>query len=257
MMMQLDSTQNPKVRKMVRYRDRPSLRRNDLVVLVEGVREIERAVAAGWKLRQTFWEPGSTTLPTWALNQGQHFRCAAAVYEKLVLRENGAGAISLVEQPSAALENLVLPAKPWIMVLDGLEKPGNVGAILRTAESVGVDAVLFSSLECDPYSPQSVRNSTGALFQLQLASAPRQEIQEWLAEQQIKPYALHLEGSKPHHEVNWTEACAMVMGSEDRGLDSSWSTIDRVVIPMRGKVDSLNVSVAAAVVLYEGLRQRS
>jgi TrmH family RNA methyltransferase len=163
----------------------------------------------------------------------------------------------LVEQPSAALENLVLPAKPWIMVLDGLEKPGNVGAILRTAESVGVDAVLFSSLECDPYSPQSVRNSTGALFQLQLASAPRQEIQEWLAKQQIKPYALHLEGAKPHHEVNWTEACAMVMGSEDRGLDTSWSTIDRVVIPMRGKVDSLNVSVAAAVVLYEGLRQRS
>ena len=163
----------------------------------------------------------------------------------------------MVEQPAAALEDLVLPAKPWIMVLDGLEKPGNVGAILRTAESVGVDAVLFSSLECDPYSPQSVRNSTGALFQLQLASAPRQEIQEWLAKQQIKPYALHLEGSKPHHEVNWTEACAMVMGSEDRGLDSSWNTIDRVVIPMRGKVDSLNVSVAAAVVLYEGLRQRS
>ena len=79
--MQLDSTQNPKVRKMVRYRDRPSLRRNDLVVLVEGVREIERAAAAGWKLRQTFWEPGTTTLPPWAINLGQHFRCAAAVYE--------------------------------------------------------------------------------------------------------------------------------------------------------------------------------
>jgi tRNA(Leu) C34 or U34 (ribose-2'-O)-methylase TrmL len=105
--------------------------------------------------------------------------------------------------------------------------------------------------------PLKLQNQLEAKHIIFDGSSAKQEIQEWLAEQQIKPYALHLEGAKPHHEVNWTEACAMVMGSEDRGLDSSWSAIDRVVIPMRGKVDSLNVSVAAAVVLYEGLRQRS
>ena len=161
-MLQLDSTQNPKVRQLIRYREKSALRRKDGVVLVEGVRELERAVAAGWTLRQTFWEPATAHVPAWAQGHGQHFRCASAVYEKLVLRENGAGAVGLLAQPVASLDNLVLPAKPWILVLDGLEKPGNVGAILRTADAVGVDAVVFSSLECDPYSPQAVRNSTDA-----------------------------------------------------------------------------------------------
>ncbi|MEY2971581.1 MAG: hypothetical protein RL738_422 [Bacteroidota bacterium] len=255
-MLQLDSTQNPKVRQLIRYREKSALRRKDAVVVVEGVREIERAVAAGWSLRQTFWQPSTSALPQWAVGKGQHFRCAPAVYDKLVLRENGAGAVALVDQPDARLDALVLPKNPWIMVLDGLEKPGNVGAILRTAEAVGVDAVVFSSLDCDPYSPQSVRNSTGALFSLRLASAPREAVQVWLAEHGITAYALHLEGATPHHDVDWRAASAMVMGPEDRGLEASWAGAQRVKIPMRGRVDSLNVSVAAAVVLYEGLRQR-
>ncbi len=256
-MLQLDSTQNPKVRTLIRYREKSAHRRKDGVVLVEGVRELERAVAAGWTLRQTFWEPATASLPAWAQGHGQHFRCAPAVYDKLVLRENGAGAVGLLAQPTAALEDLNLPAKPWVLVLDGLEKPGNVGAILRTADAVGVDAVLFSSLECDPYSPQSVRNSTGAVFSLALASAPRSAVQQWLRERGVTPFALHLEGATPHHEVDWTQATAMVLGPEDRGLEASWSEALRVKIPMKGRVDSLNVSVAAAVVLYEGLRQRA
>lgn len=256
-MLQLDSTQNPKVRQLIRYREKSALRRKDGVVLVEGVRELERAVAAGWNLRQTFWEPATASLPGWAVGHGQHFRCASAVYDKLVLRENGAGAVGLLEQPTAGLHDLTLPAKPWILVLDGLEKPGNVGAILRTADAVGVDAVLFSSLECDPYSPQSVRNSTGAVFSLALAAAPRAEVQQWLRDRGVTPFALHLEGAKPHHEVDWTQATAMVLGPEDRGLEASWADALRVKIPMKGRVDSLNVSVAAAVVLYEGMRQRA
>lgn len=256
-MLQLDSTQNPKVRQLIRYREKSALRRKDAVVLVEGVRELERAVMAGWKLRQTFWEPTTVQIPDWAVDHGQHFRCASAVYEKLVVRENGAGAVGLVAQPDAELDALRLPAEPWVLVLDGLEKPGNVGAILRTADAVGVDAVVFSSLDCDPYSPQSVRNSTGALFNLQLASASRDEVQHWLASHGITPFALHLEGAIPHHDVNWTKASAMVLGPEDRGLEASWGGAERVKIPMNGSVDSLNVSVAAAVVLYEGLRQRS
>ena len=256
-MLQLDSTQNPKVRQLVRYRDKSAHRRKDGVILIEGVRELERAVAAGWTLRQTFWEPSTAQLPAWAEGHGQHFRCASAVYDKLVVRENGAGAVGLAILPAHRLEDLKLPVQPWIVVLDGLEKPGNVGAILRTADAVGVDAVIFSSLDCDPYSPQAVRNSTGALFNLQLASAPREEVQAWLASHGIPPYALHLEGATPHHSVDWTKASAMVLGPEDRGLEASWGASQRVKIPMRGTVDSLNVSVAAAVVLYEGLRQRS
>lgn len=256
MMLQLDSTQNPKVRQLIRYREKPALRRKDDVVLVEGVRELERAVAAGWNLRQTFWEPSTAQLPAWAQGRGQHFRCSAAVYEKLVLRENGAVAVGLLDQQVQGLDDLKLPAHPWILVLDGLEKPGNVGAILRTADAVGVDAVLFSSLECDPYSPQSVRNSTGALFQMATVAAPREAVQEWLRERGVTPYALHLDGATPHHQVDWRQASAMILGPEDRGLEASWAHALRVKIPMRGRVDSLNVSVAAAVVLYEGLRQR-
>jgi TrmH family RNA methyltransferase len=256
-MLQLDSTQNPKVRQLVRYRDKPTLRRKDGVILIEGVREIQRAVAAGWVLRQTFWEPSTGVIPPWALGHGQHFRCASVVFDKLVVRENGAGAVALADHPEQQLEDLKLPDKPWIVVLDGLEKPGNVGAILRTADAVGVDAVIFSSLDCDPFSPQAVRNSTGAIFTLQLASAPRAEVQSWLAASGIESYALHLEGAVPHNSVNWTMASAMVLGPEDRGLEASWGDSSRVKIPMRGSVDSLNVSVAAAVVLYEGMRQRA
>lgn len=256
-MLQLDSTQNPKVRHLVRYRDKAALRRKDGVVLIEGVRELERAVAAGWSLRQTFWEPSAAAVPSWAVGHGQHFRCAPAVYEKLAVREHGSGAVGLASMPKHDLASLKLPDHPWIVVLDGLEKPGNVGAILRTADAVGVDAVVFSSLDCDPYSPQAVRNSTGALFHLQLASAPRGEVQNWLQERGITPYALHLEGARSHHDVAWTQASAMILGPEDRGLEASWGGASRVKIPMHGSVDSLNVSVAAAVVLYEGLRQRT
>ena len=111
-MLQLDSTQNPKVRQLVRYRDKSAHRRKDGIILIEGVRELERAVAAGWTLRQTFWEPSTAQLPPWAEGHGQHFRCASAVYDKLVVRENGAGAVGIAILPDHRLENLKLGSQP-------------------------------------------------------------------------------------------------------------------------------------------------
>jgi len=156
------------------------------------------------------------------------------------------------------LSLLRLPASPLIVVLDGLEKPGNVGAIMRSANAVGADAVLFSQLECDPLSPQAIRNSLGGIFHCQTAMASREDCMAWLKANQITPVLMHLDGKSSHTSSDLSGSLAIVVGPEAEGLQSSWSESEaiKICIPMKGVVDSLNVSVSTAVVLFEALRQR-
>jgi RNA methyltransferase, TrmH family len=236
----IESIQNPKVKQVLRWREKPASRRKEGLCLVEGAREVERALLSGWELTACFEREGVDFG-----HPGMRMRplaCQAEVFEKMVVRQRGVDVLGIFR----------------ILVLDGVEKPGNLGAILRTADAAGVDAVVLSSVQCDAYSPESIRNSLGGIFHVPLVDATRTEVQMWLDRNKIPVYQLHLQGSSSPYATDLMGSVAIVLGAEDTGLDGSWNMLPggRLKLPMAGVVDSLNVSVTAGVILYEVLRQR-
>ncbi|HAG06111.1 MAG TPA: rRNA methyltransferase [Cryomorphaceae bacterium] len=252
----IESIQNPKVKQVLRWREKPASRRKEGLCLVEGAREVERALLSGWELTACFEREGVDFG-----HPGMRMRplaCQAEVFEKMVVRQRGVDVLGIFRTPQRTLADLTFPANPLILVLDGVEKPGNLGAILRTADAAGVDAVVLSSVQCDAYSPESIRNSLGGIFHVPLVDATRTEVQMWLDRNKIPVYQLHLQGSSSPYATDLTGSVAIVLGAEDTGLDGSWNMLPggRLKLPMAGVVDSLNVSVTAGVILYEVLRQR-
>ena len=145
-----------------------------------------------------------------------------------------------------------------ILVLEGVEKPGNLGAVLRTADAAGIDAVIICDPLIDFYNPNVIRSSVGCVFTNQIASASTEETIQWLRKNSISIYCTYLKASRPYHEVDYTNSSAIIMGTEAVGLSDAWidSSNENIIIPMQGKIDSMNVSTAAAVVVFEASRQR-
>jgi TrmH family RNA methyltransferase len=143
-------------------------------------------------------------------------------------------------------------------VLESVEKPGNLGAILRTADAAGLDSVIICDPQTDFYNPNVIRSSIGCIFTNQVASATSDETLAWLKKNNITPYSTYLKASRPYHAVDFTKPSAIVMGTESTGLSDTWITPDQnpIIIPMQGRIDSMNVSTAAAVVVFEARRQR-
>lgn len=252
----IESLQNAKVKQVLRWREKSSARRKDGICLVEGAREVQRALKSGWILKECY-----TRVDVEFAESGMRMRalaCSDEVFEKMVLRQRGVDVLGIFEIQLKTLGEITLGENPMILVLDGIEKPGNVGAILRTANAAGVDLVLASSLHCDLYSPEVIRNSLGGIFDLDIVDLDRHEIQRWLADQRIPVLQMHLSADHSPYELDLKSGFAVVFGSEDRGLDGSWNMLKggRMKLPMQGVVDSLNVSVSAGVLLYEAVRQR-
>jgi TrmH family RNA methyltransferase len=145
-----------------------------------------------------------------------------------------------------------------ILILESVEKPGNLGAMLRTADAAGIDAVICCESQTDFYNPNVIRSSIGTVFTTQIASASTVDTIQWLKEKEIKIYCTYLLAAMPYHKVDFRQRCAIVMGTESQGLTESWinHADANIIIPMQGKIDSLNVSTAAAVVVFEAKRQR-
>lgn len=251
--MVIESTQNPKFKTMLRWREKSSARRKEGICLVEGLREVDRALAAGWKVvlalhRENLDVPGAL----------RSFSCTSAIFDRLVVRKGTAEVLVAFEPKTWRLEDLVLRENALVLVADGTEKPGNLGAILRTANAVQVDAVIASSTSLDVYGPEVVRNSLGGLFATPFVEAPREEVQEWLLAKGFKSFQMHLEGAESPYHTDLNGRTALIVGAEDQGLDATWdhAAPHRLKLPMAGVVDSLNVSVAAGIILYEALRQR-
>jgi TrmH family RNA methyltransferase len=164
----------------------------------------------------------------------------------------------LAEQKRHALENLALSKNPLLLILEAVEKPGNLGAVLRTADAAGIDAVIICDQLVDFYNPNVIRSSVGCVFTNQIASAPSEHAIEWLKKNKINVYCTYLKASKPYYEIDYTHPAAIVMGTESQGLSNKWieNAEANIIIPMRGKIDSMNVSTAAAVVIFEAARQR-
>jgi TrmH family RNA methyltransferase len=166
--------------------------------------------------------------------------------------------LAVAEQKVHEITNIKLSASPLVLILESVEKPGNLGAILRTADAAGIDAVIICDPLTDFYNPNVIRSSIGCVFTTQIASATSEDTIQWLKKNGISIYCTYLKASKQYHLVDYKIPSAIVMGTESTGLSDLW--VERsdanIIIPMHGKIDSMNVSTAAAVVVFEAKRQR-
>jgi RNA methyltransferase, TrmH family len=256
----ITSTHNPKVRSLLAL-EKPRERRKQGLFVVEGRKEIALALQAGYKIGNLFFcEDLITRQELEKLGVTDKFVASVSrdVFEKIAIRENTGGVLAVAEQKTHRLDAIRLSANPLVLVLESVEKPGNLGAILRTADAAGLDAVVICDPKTDFYNPNVIRSSVGCIFTNQVASATSDETLAWLKKHNITPYSTYLKASRPYHTVDFTKPSAIVMGTESTGLSETWVTEDQnpIIIPMQGKVDSMNVSTAAAVIVFEARRQR-
>lgn len=259
-MEKITSLQNPLVKKAQSLREARE-RRSLGMTIIDGAREIERAFNAGVFPDKVFYIKGrdEAVLKRFMSKKVDCIEVSNPVMEKLAYGERHEGIIAVAKTPSFALKDLKLSPKPLIVVLESLEKPGNLGAVLRTCDGAGVDAVLVCDPKTDIYNPNVIRSSTGVIFSLPVVSAEHLEIASFLKSKKIKICALHPAAAQNYTKVDLKGSWALVLGREDQGLSDNWLKLADVKakIPMNGIADSLNVSTSAAIILYEALRQRS
>jgi len=262
MIEKITSTQNPKIKNILKLQQKSSERKKQNLVVIEGLREIGLALKSGMKLKSilfcsdilSFEEIEST------LNfKEDYFEISADVYNKLAYRSSTEGVIALAEPNYLSFDDLKLRENPLVIVLESVEKPGNLGAILRTADAAKVDAVIISDPLTDIYNPNVIRSSVGCVFTTQIVSCTSDEAINWLRENKIKSHAAALTATENYHEVDFTGSVAIVMGTEADGLTEKWlkNTDKQIIIPMSGEIDSLNVSTSTAILVFEAMRQRN
>ncbi|MEZ4729577.1 MAG: RNA methyltransferase [Caldilineaceae bacterium] len=264
----ISSLQNARIKELVKLskrRDRDTRR----VTVVEGAREIGHALAAGFVPQEVYLCPElATSAETQALittcdrlvRQGltTMVTVTPAVFAKIAYREESGGLLLVMPYVTRHLAQMSSSAAPFFAVIEGVEKPGNLGAILRTADAAGVDGVIVCAGATDVHNPNVVRASLGALFTVPIAEATTDQVIAWLQQHRIRIVAATPEGLINYTIPDYTAPVAVVMGSEAYGLAPAWfaAAADLVQIPMRGVVDSLNLSAATAILLYEVVRQR-
>jgi TrmH family RNA methyltransferase len=241
----ITSVDNPRVKDVVRWR-KARERRRDGVLVAEGPREVQRAIAAGLVVRHLYFAP--ELLPDWA-HGGEDV--SRRVLEKMSYRSEPEGVLGVFDVPVRAL-----PTDPsLLLVAVGIEKPGNLGAMARTADAAGADALLVADAACDPWNPNAIRASTGAVFTLPILTATLQEVSAL----PLQKVAAVVDAPTHHTAADLRQPTAFLIGAEDEGLDAGWRDAAdvQVALPMSPRtVDSLNASTVAAVLLYETLRQR-
>jgi RNA methyltransferase, TrmH family len=260
----ITSSKNLKVRQLVNLQ-KPRERKETGLILIEGLKEIFMAVGSGVVLQSVFYckeliHEGNSELKTLISKNDKYelTEISREVFARVTYRENSSGLIATAKQPVKTLEKLVLSENPLVIVLEKVEKPGNLGAILRTADAAGVDAVLICDNQTDLYNPNVIRSSLGCIFSKQVITCTSEEALGWLKKHGIKPFVTSLEASKVYTECNLAVPCAIVLGAEDKGVSRFWleNSAQNIIIPMCGRVDSMNVSVSTAIVVFEALRQR-
>jgi len=256
----ITSAQNPKIKNILAL-EKPRERKNQNLFVIEGTKELSLAVQGGYKITSVFFCPEiieSKALQPIVKHEQLLIPVQQNVFNKIAYRESTGGIIALAEQKEHRLETLKVKSDPLILVLEAVEKPGNLGAVLRTADAAGVDAVVICDPLVDFYNPNVIRSSVGCVFTNQIASAPSEETVRWLKQNNISIYCTYLKASRPYHEIDYSKSSAIVMGTESQGLSDYWvkNSTENIIIPMQGKIDSMNVSTAAAVVIFEASRQR-
>ena len=257
----ITSVQNPLIKSLVQLQEKAKARKQSGTFLIEGQREIQLAIQGGYELETLLFFPElidpisvnqlSQQIPLIEINK--------EVYQKLAYRDTTEGILAIARTKSMQLSDLKLSNNPLILIAEAPEKPGNIGALLRTADAANLDAVIIANPKSDMYNPNIVRSSVGGLFTNQIAVGSTSEIITFLQQNNINFYSATLQNSTSYHIQDFTKPTALVVGTEATGLSQEWrdKATQNINIPMQGAIDSMNVSVAAAILIYEAKRQRN
>jgi TrmH family RNA methyltransferase len=263
--MYISSLQNAKI-KEIKKLEKSAYRKETRTFLLEGLREINLAFRAGYFFESIFiCESRIKETDVYNLEFVQQikdscsvFTVSEDVYSSVAYRESTEGIFAVTRTKPHTLASLQISHNPLILVIEGVEKPGNFGAMLRTCDAVNADAVIICDAKTDVYNANVIRSSVGTVFTNQIAVDSTWNVIQYLKEQNINSYAAYLETNHEYYESDFAKPTAIVVGTEADGLSEDWinAATDKIKIPMLGEIDSLNVSVSAAVLLYEALRQR-
>jgi TrmH family RNA methyltransferase len=256
----ISSLQNPTVKNLVKLRQRRE-RDAQQCFLIDGARLLYTALRAGWPLDTIYCTPTAAQMHANLLAQarahGTHLQAVTdTVFQKIGYGDHPDGLLGLAWQPHVSLPQLPHTAVPLYLITEGLEKPGNLGAILRSADAAGVTGVIVCDNQLDLWNPNVIRASQGACFTVPLARASGAETLQWLHSHDVQLLAATPTASQLYTQVNMRLPTALVVGAEHSGLSAAWRCSTCVRIPMAGQVDSLNVAQAASILLFEAVRQR-
>ena len=272
---QLSSLQNPLIKQLVLLQEKSRERRKTGLFVIEGQREIALAIKGGYLLNTLLFcseiisEEEIFNLKEIANSDTDFMEITSEIYEKLAYRGSTEGVLAIAHTKDLNISNLVISGPfndqtlsgaegPLILVAEAPEKPGNIGALLRTADAAKADAVIIANPRTDMYNPNIIRSSVGCLFTNQIATGSTSEIISFLKENHINIYCAALQASVPYHTCDFKESTAIVVGTEATGLSDEWlqNSTQNIIIPMQGEIDSMNVSVAAGILIFEAKRQR-
>lgn len=259
----LSSPSNPRVKSLVKLRQRRAREETGLT-LVDGLREIRRALGAGVAVEAAYVGPsasrgdGPEVLLELTAANVPIIEVSKAVEARLAFGDRIEGVVAVVRTPAIGLDRLQVPAEPLVVVLERVEKPGNLGAVLRSVDGAGGHALIAADPLADLWSPNVIRASLGTIFTVPAAAADAEAVLEWCRARSIRLVAARVDAARTYTDADLTGPLALILGSEATGLTAAWHRpeVDAVRLPMHGVADSLNVSVAAAILLYEARRQR-
>ena len=255
MLKEITSLQNPIIKRILLLKDKPKQRNIEGVFVIEGQRELGLAIKGGYVIKSLLFEPNlfdESRIDAYKTKETEIIQITSKVYNKIAYRGSTEGVVAIAESKSHTLEDLKLGSNPLILVAEAPEKPGNIGALLRTADAAHVDAVIIANPRTDLYNSNVIRSSVGGLFTVSIAVATSEETIGFLNERSIPIYSAVLQKSMPYIDIDFGGASALVVGPESTGLSEIWrSAADKKIqIPMLGDLDSMKVSVAAGILLF-------
>jgi TrmH family RNA methyltransferase len=265
MFKQISSTQNSLIKELIQLKEKSRARKKSKRFIIEGKREIALAFQGGYTIEKILFDHKIVrSVDIKNLYTGPAIECieiTSEVYAKISYRSSTEGIIAIAQFKELSLNNITFNSKkPLILVAEAPEKPGNIGAFLRTADAANIDAVLIANPKTDLYNPNIIRSSVGCVFTNQVAVGTTQEILEYLSSHNIDVYcAALLDSSELYHKQDYTSGTAIVVGTEATGLSDEWLQTSKknIIIPMQGAIDSMNVSVSAGILIFEAKRQRN
>ena len=258
----ISSTQNPLIKQLLLLKEKSRARKKSGQFLIEGKRELSLAIKGGYKVETVLFYPelfSESEAKSMSQYNIEIIEISKDVFQKLAHRDTTEGVIAVVSSKTHQLDDLKLTSKnPLILVAEAPEKPGNIGAILRTADAANVDAVIIANPKSDLYNPNIIRSSVGCVFTTEIAMANSDEAIDFLKKYNFNIFSAILQESEPYHSQDYTLPTAIVVGTEATGLTEEWrqAATKNVSIPMQGVIDSMNVSVAAGILIFEAKRQR-
>lgn len=256
--MKIESAQNPKIKNLLKLQQKSRERKNQGLFVVEGIQENRLALLSGFEAYE-FYISDELFQSAFELNADKVYSLSSTLFEKIAYRGTSGGILGVYRIKNIPLQEVQPEKNALIVVLESIEKPGNLGAILRSCDAAAVDLLIVCDPLVDFYNPNVIRSSVGTLFTNSWLTAHKEDVFQWLKSNEIQIISTFLrDNTQSLYDVNFTKSSAIVLGTESSGLSDFWANNSDILIkiPMRGKVDSLNVSNAAAICIYEALRQK-